>query len=535
MLRRLSTPTSTLLDQLYPVERGFFRTTARDAERLTLIQQIVAAGELAAVAPLLDFLFDRSALIADSTSDAIHTLLETAPPEALLALDDHLRGPIAWRMSAQWRQLQAGQIKHLPRTKRSRTSVLGLISFHPSGYVREQALHLLAQVNDGSELPYLLIRLNDWVSPVRRVAQDSIEKRLQQGSFSPFVHHLFLVLRLAECGRADHTGVVSAVMGRLLSPEHAHDLTSVLRHGQRTVARRCFQLAVQQPGPHLSRLLTTALEADDAVVRFWATQRLRNMEGSDHLTAVLPQLERDRFVPVRREALRLRLELLPTTAVAALERALLDRSPALREFTRFYLRRLQQFNFASFYRQALATGQERETALAGLGETGTREDAGLLLPWLNTTNNRERQAAVRALGRLAGDNHWDVLVNCLADASTKVTRAALQALLQCTDLLDPGRLWSMFVHDQRRHVRLALLVLLDHLETWKRLPYLIRAASDEDKIVAQQAQRYIEQRYHRVFTQPTSDERQQIQTALTDCVGSLDVHFYKDLKYQMGL
>jgi hypothetical protein len=50
---------------------------------------------------------------------------------------------------------------------------MALASFHPSGYVREEAIAHLAAVWDGTELPFLLIRVNDWVAPVRAPGERS--------------------------------------------------------------------------------------------------------------------------------------------------------------------------------------------------------------------------------------------------------------------------------------------------------------------------------------------------------------------------
>lgn len=58
------------------------------------------------------------------------------------------------------------QVQSIARDEATRTAVLGVLSNHHNGYVREEAVRLLSQVTDGSELPYLLVRQNDWVAPI---------------------------------------------------------------------------------------------------------------------------------------------------------------------------------------------------------------------------------------------------------------------------------------------------------------------------------------------------------------------------------
>lgn len=149
-------------------------------------------------------------------------------------------------------------------------------------------------------------------------------------------------------------------------------------------------------------------------------------------------------------------------------------------------------------------------------------------------DRRIRRAAVRATGRLAGDKHIGPLLGCLTDDSPKVSREAEQSLQRQAGSLDLERLWGIFGRDRRIHVRLSVLALLDSTGTWKRVPYLIRAASDQDRDIASTAERYIERRYNRVFTKPTTEEHEKIQSALNACADRLDPKFLKGLRCLLG-
>jgi HEAT repeat protein len=491
--------------------------------------------ERAAVIPLIRLLFDRSAQVSASASDAIHRLLAAATPGDLLALDERVRREASWGQREGWACLQPGALSALPQTAASRVSVLGLATFHPSGYVRAQAVQLLAANSDEAALPFLLIRLNDWVANVRRAARQAVERRLRTGPIDPFVRNLGLVLRLTACGREDHSDLVAEVVRRLTDRENAPALVGLIRGGERRAARRFFRLVVDRPGPHLPPLLQAALQSGDAVLRLWAARRLPTTETGQRLEEALAVLGRDTFMPVRREALAVRLQALPETAGPVLKEALRDRSPSVRQFSRFHLGGLGWQDFAAFYREALAAGSHREAALGGLGETGQKEDAGLVVPFLTAPERRVRRAAVGAVGKLAGEEYVGGLLNCLADDSPKVTREAQQALQCQASLLDQDRLWALFVGDRRAHVRLVALALLDRTGTWGRLPYLIRAAADPEQAIARRARSYVERRYNRVFTTPTAEERGRLDLALAECASLLDPGFLKRLRRWLGL
>jgi hypothetical protein len=82
--------------------------------------------------------------------------------------------------------------------------VIALASMHKSGFVRERAVRLLAGRRDGGELPLLLVRVNDWVAPVREAAGAAVRARLQPAYAVHFVRCLTLVEDLGGERRASH-------------------------------------------------------------------------------------------------------------------------------------------------------------------------------------------------------------------------------------------------------------------------------------------------------------------------------------------
>jgi hypothetical protein len=86
-----------------------------------------------------------------------------------------------------------------------------MASFHQSGYVREAAINKLDQITSGTELSFLILRLNDWVSNVRDAAYGAIGSRLKPEYALHFFSNLTLVSRLQDAGRADHQALIQAI------------------------------------------------------------------------------------------------------------------------------------------------------------------------------------------------------------------------------------------------------------------------------------------------------------------------------------
>jgi hypothetical protein len=63
-------------------------------------------------------------------------------------------------------------------TLTSTSAIAGILSMHANGYVRQFAVKALSKFTDGSEIPFLLLRLSDWVPQVSAEAVLSMQQRL---------------------------------------------------------------------------------------------------------------------------------------------------------------------------------------------------------------------------------------------------------------------------------------------------------------------------------------------------------------------
>ena len=90
-------------------------------------------------------------------------------------------------------------------------------------------------------------------------------------------------------------------------------------------------------GTETTEVLADGLACADTVIRLWAARELRRRLDGDALREALGRIDRDRFMPVRREALYGHVEQLPAFAGAYLRHALFDPHPSIREAARFHL------------------------------------------------------------------------------------------------------------------------------------------------------------------------------------------------------
>jgi HEAT repeat protein len=153
--------------------------------------------------------------------------------------------------------------------------------------------------------------------------------------------------------------------------------------------------------------------------------------------------------------------------------------------------------------------------LAGLGETGTSEDAGLLERHLTDERPRIRRAAVRGLRRIAPES--TAVRPLLTDPSPAVTRQVVAFLRGKPALVGVPALRELLAKERPVHTRRAAAALLRDRDTWLRLHTDLTVLADEDLGAdAEQDLHACRQHITGVYTKPSARLRAEIEAACDD-------------------
>lgn len=527
-MRSLSQAAWLLVDLL---ERGWSHLSAEQQEQARWISELGQTGEAAALPRLAAILPQAGGRVADATRQAIQAIVDASSVQDLVEVDRAVRYQSNW-------DAQEVRPSDVSRLAGGLTNALGILSFNAYGYVRQRAVELLAQADDGRELAFLLIRLNDWVAEVRELARKAVSKRLRPEYAAHFVRCLPLVHRLRRQGRADHTYLTEQILQFLRSSASRPSLLAAVGSPDRHVRRLAFRLLADMPGDDEVPTLMESLGSDDTVIRLWAAQELRKHLTGEPLRKLLDRLLVDRFVPIRREALCGFAEQFPELNAERLIPALADEHASIREVARFYLRQAGTTDFTMLYRGWLRAGEGGLAgAVAGLAETGTRADAAVLLQYAHHPLPRVRRAAIRGIGRLDPDPSRNIIVNALRDDSPAVRKAAREVILAHMHLITPGELRALFESAKDAHAQLVLLPIVQNLNWWDSAFLLVMAVgTGEEQVRAKAANGLLRWRRNvgRLSARPTLQQMELLDDALSGYGGLLDPAVRGDLVSAMS-
>jgi HEAT repeat protein len=538
---QLSETSQELVGQLYELARtrpsSWWGSSRNDDTICGLLKQVLEAGEIGAIPCVAKFLLSPTPNVRRSARATLTVLMSRLPPYESLEIHELMNRWDDWCIDEQWNKLGPKDVVGLAceENESPNWAVLGLVSFHRSGYVRQEAVRQLAKFKDGNEFPFLLIRQNDWVPQVAADAKTAVEQRLNEEYFPHLVRSLRLILHSATFSRHDHSATVRRTIEILLKQEYDDSLRTAVESVDRSVRRAVVKWGLGINGDHKSRIVRYAVISNDPVVRVWACRELLNIQDVKLITDVLGWLRHDSSTAVRREALRVRVALFPYQEKVAWKEALLDRAYSIREMARFYLAKLWPFDIAAFYRQALTYPPDSSAALYGLAETGDLSDEPLFRKNLRHKLPNRRKAAIRGLARVSGEAAVPTLVEHLNDDSPGVIRevratlASYPQALQGTDLLNVAR------HADNPFARRTAISLMMEMGKWKSLPWLIRSTGAEDASTAHLAEQKIEEccSFANVFTKPSNDEESAIRDALALAKKHMSEKIVKDVENEL--
>src|SRR6185437_7720312 len=246
-----------MLRRSFPAEGFALPTPYRTVPSLHEIPSLGDTGRVSDLALLVPLLPPARTPLAADAARAVDAILRRATLEDIAWLARHRPA------MSQWALRPADLGSPPDEAPGTHASLIALASFHPSGYVRERAVRLLAWRRDGSELPYLLLRVNDWVVPVRVAAGSALHARIEPSYAEHFARCLPLVDDLRGARRAEHRPLTDAVEAFLCTDVAAPAVEEVLRTGTRAQRRACARIMAPRATPAL--LLHAATERDPVV------------------------------------------------------------------------------------------------------------------------------------------------------------------------------------------------------------------------------------------------------------------------------
>lgn len=475
----------------------------------SIIKQIEILGDTSALPSLLNLVHHKAHDIRNAAEDAVAVLLPATSAIDLLNLELKIRE--SW--SSYWSSDAA--------FRASKPTSCMLTSLDPNGHKREQALSLLEGTGSADVLPFMLLRLNDWVEPVRIKAQEWLTTNIAEMPLLSLVKTLPITAALVEREKGTASGELGWVLERLHA-DNAHLLLaqSMTQFPART-RRLVFRIFAESGALLKSSVQEFILRSGDAFLGVLFLSALRQ-RGQYAPVEWLKSAVNSKSPMLRRAALQSFVEALYPDRNAILSVALLDNASGVRDYGRYWMRRQNpSFDLKQFYQQAFedtVSSRQMVSSIAGFHECGGKWSPEDYLRLLEHALPTVRLATLRAFAFAYPDLSQNILEECLLGNKG----AALEKLAYTILRTRPATLSLSFLREalddsRQRSSRIRGLELLMLKDKWQSLPVLLILLRDHDETfggIACDRLRAWLRNYNRTWTQPTRQSLEEIQTEL---------------------
>jgi hypothetical protein len=147
--------------------------------------------------------------------------------------------------------------------------------------------------------------------------------------------------------------------------------------------------------------------------------------------------------------------------------------------------------------------------MAGLSETGTRDDASLIEPYVSSSNPRIRKAALLGLIRLDEEKAFGYALPYLASAHGSLRRVAIAFLAKRANSLVLDKARAIYAAGDTE-LKKSMLTLYSQIGGWPVLGDFVEAVTDEDATIQQLGWNYLrtwKSKAVNLFTKPGAEDR----------------------------
>lgn len=407
-------------------------------------------------------------------------------------IDIQMRETTSMEWFIDWNKQKLSNFMTKKMSEEERGAVLAFASCNPNGYIREQAVNALAYYKNS--LPFLLLRCNDWVSQVRKVAETAVQQKLENATEQEILFALPLIEKLYRSERCNYNRVLSSMIDVFGKKESL--IPKALRSPDARIRRNCVSLLEQTSIPYEKYLTKHMKYEKDPYIRRMIFQKF--LTSSENSWSLIELGLNDKNAFIRRMALQYLYEHHLDKAITVSERMLLDKNASIRDWARWIIaKQRNEFDFHQFY--LIHMDSSTAVCLYGLGEVGTSIDCPMIERFVHDTDIHKARAAMCALMNLEPDSYISQVTELLLSEKPGIVKMAWM-LLKKNGEFDFERVYQIQAISSYEYTKIKCISLLYDSPMWKRLIYLLMILGSDSQAIERECVTRIK-RWHDDFNQ----------------------------------
>ncbi|MGL5149542.1 MAG: hypothetical protein ACRC7N_03085 [Clostridium sp.] len=480
---------------------------------------------------IFDLLLSSDEKTKFKAAEILNVLINSLNSKQLVRMDKIFRGRTSYDWNYDRRNKEPRNILDPLMSKEEKIAILGLSSFHPNGYFREKSILALSHMNSGYAIPYLLIRLNDWVREVRSASKSELLKYIRLEYVTDFINNLPLVLRLIGCSRDEHGDVIEKIIELVSSTEGRKKLICGLESSDAKVRLACYKIIIKKGVMDNKSIIKHLFNDKDSFNRIFVIRSIKDEITEGEAKEISQLMIKDRNAQIRVIGLEMMYNFSLGEALGVLEESIFDKNKSVRELSRYLLLKNRKYDFSSMYRESIERGVNIYGSIYGLGETGNKKDSSIIASFMEHDAIKIVKASIVALSMLDMEVYKNKIIMSLKDSRVGISKVARRVLIKEIHGGDGVCIYDIYSSAVYDHVRINACILLCSLGKWRSIKYIIEFCGDKNGMVSQFGAGELEKwilKYNRSFVVPSSSEVKALRDALVgyrDFIGESEWKF----------
>jgi HEAT repeat protein len=364
-------------------------------------------------------------------------------------------------------------LKLLTQKESFDTLILNANSY--DGYLREEAIKSLGNLGNIHAIPTLLVRANDWVYQVREASLEAISQLLLDENAQILVTYLPEIYKLQNYERTSHTALFREIMNILLKNNNSMYLIEAIESDNFILSRLAFLLCVEHHITSNENLVKKGLMSKDMMLRIYASRLLSKLD-KNYLEYFLDIAIKDKVMYVRREALEIMIEVLPSKGLSLSYIFLFDKNVSIREIAVKYLQK-NQIDIESIFMKVLrdknATILHLSCAIDTLGAMKITSSIDMIKEYFSHRSPSVRKACLEVLVSFSKEKSYPYLMQGLQDSSAKIAKKSSRLFLEYK-YIKLEEILDIIEKVDYTHTLSSCLFVIRDINKWERLLLLLK-------------------------------------------------------------
>lgn len=435
----------------------------------------------------------------------------------ILSLDKIFRDRTSYNWSYNWKKESIKSLLHDDISEEEKINIIGLATFHSSGYFREKALIELLKIDNPKILPFIIIRINDWVNPIQTKAINFIVDYINKANFTNIVENIYLLQHTEKYTR-NNSGILLDKLNDLIESGNVNEEILTCVRSNNKYAREFSQnILIDKSMCDINQLVHIVLEEPDTNLRTKAIERIIPKLKDEELINIREKLLYDKSHKIRVRAITALYEIGYYTSYEDFEYALFDKAFSVREIARFYMKKLGFNQFIDLYKNRLSEEGYTDNTILGLAEVASKNEMEILKRYISIAKTNVVKKILKSLSELDFYTCEKEILTSLEDQRIGVSNQAKRLLVENRGMIDYEKVYQIYCNTNLEHVKSNTAFVLCNVGKWDALAYIIEMYSNKDKDISNIGNFALDKwkgNYNKSFTKPSNNQYEKIYEAL---------------------